>query len=452
MAKLKRRWQVRTADYIATALRDLKRQFTRSFLTVIALTISTVVLVSILALSVGGRQAIQEQFGTDQALSQITVTPSQNGSTLNPYGTVQEVNPASGKLSDKTTEELLKIPGVANASPRVGIWELHHFSIEGSGNQFVTQAQGVPSDSPLSLKGGTHFENNEVRNQVILGESYVRELGKRVEDLIGKTVAITTQKGYRGEGAAIPPAIASKQSNDAFSEQSTVLTTKVIGIAGGADQNALLLPLGWAREIRTAQFSETTGVKKIDQLEADGYSAIRLQATSPEAVDSVSAAIKQLGYGQISTKEQVQRLEQFTTTMWAVLGAMALIAIFAAALGVANTMLMTVAEQQYVTSVWRAVGASRLTIVKLFLMQATLLGFIGGILGTGVGVLISSYINSFINSLLVSQGLATATVALLPWWLLVGSVLLTTLFAIIAGLYPAYKAAKADPSAALRSN
>lgn len=443
---------MRLSDYITTALRDLKRQFTRSFLTIIALTISTVVLVSILALGVGGRQAIQEQFGADQALSQITVTPSQNGSTLNPYGTVQEVSPSSGKLSDKITQELLEIPGVVSASPRVGIWELHYFSIEGSSNQFVAQVQGVPSDSLLSLNAGTYFDNNEVRNQVILGEGYARELGKRAEDLIGKTITMTTQKGYRGDGAAIPSATASKQSNDAFSEQSTALTAKIIGIVGGADQNVLLLPLGWARGIRTAQFSEMAGIKKIDQLEADGYSAIRLQATSSAAVDSISAAIKQLGYGQISTKEQVRRLEQFTTTMWVVLGAVALIAIFAAALGVANTMLMTVAEQRYVTSVWRAVGASRRTIVWLFSMQATLLGLIGGMLGTGVGVLISSCINSYINSLLVSQGLATATIALLPWWLLGGSVLLTTLFAVLAGLYPAYKAAKADASAALRSN
>lgn len=443
---------MRAIDYITTALKDLRRQFTRSLLTIVALMISTVVLVSILAISVGGRQALKEQFGADQALLQITVTPSQSGSTLNPYGTVQEVSRGSGKLNDKTTEELLKIPAVASASARAGIWELNHFSIEGHDNQFVAQAQGVPSDSAITLVAGARFENNDARNQVIIGENYARELGKPAGDIIGKTITITTQKGYRGEGAAILPTVASKQINEAFSGQSTVLTAKVIGIAGGADQNALLLPLGWARGIRTAQFSEASGVKKVDQLEADGYSAIRVQVTSPENVDSVSAAIKQLGYGQISTKEQLQRLEQFTTTMWALLGAVAFIAIFAAALGVANTMLMAAAEQQYVISVWRAVGASKQIIIRLFLMQATLLGLIGGILGTGAGILVSSYVNSYIASLLVSQGLAAVSIAVLPWWLLIGSVLITALFALLAGLYPAYKAAKADASAALRSN
>lgn len=443
---------MRVIDYAITALRDLWRQFTRSLLTIVALAISTVVLVSILAISVGGRQAIKDQFGADQALLQITVTPSQGGNTLNPYGSVQKISEASGKLTDKTSEELLKIPGVASVSPRVGIWELHYFSIEGSDSQFVAQAQGIPSDTPIPLVAGTRFENNDVRNQVIIGESYAREIGKPAGELLGRTVTITTQKGYRGEGAIIPPASASKQANDTFSTQATVLTAKITGIANGADQNVVLLPLGWARGIRTAQFSEASGIKKVDQLEADGYSAIRLQVTSSEIVDSVSEAIKQRGYGQVSTKEQLQRLEQFTVTMWAVLGAVALIAVFAAALGVANTMLMAVAEQQYVTSVWRAVGASRSVIMRLFLMQAFLLGVIGGSLGAVIGVLVSSYINSYITSLLTSQGLVAVTTALLPWRLVVGSVLLTTLFALLAGLYPAYKAAKVDPSAALRSN
>ena len=443
---------MRIADYIATALRDLWRQFTRSLLTIVALAISTVVLVSILAISIGGRQAIQEQFGTDQTLLQITVTPSQNGTTLNPYGSVQEVSEASGKLTDKTSEELLKIPGVASVSPRVGVWELYHFSIEGSDKQFVAQAQGAPSDSAISLKAGVRFENNDVRNQVIIGESYARELRKSADELIGKTVTITTQKGYRGEGATIPLASASKQINDAFAGQTTIFIAKIVGVASGADQNALLLPLGWTRGIRTAQFSEASGVKKVDQLEADGYSAVRLQVASSEMVNSVGESIKQRGYGQVSAKEQLQRLEQFTVTMWAVLGAVALIAIFAAALGVANTMLMAVAEQHYITSVWRAVGAPQKMIVRLFLTQALLLGVIGGGIGAGIGVLVSSYVNSYIASLVASQGLVAVTTALLPWWLVAGSVLLTTSFALLAGLYPAYKAAKVDPSAALRSN
>src|SRR5690349_7714632 len=155
MAKLKRRLLVRIVDYVITASRDLRRQCTRSLLTIVALAISTVVLVSILAVSIGSRQAIKGQFGADQALLQITVTPSQSGNNLNPYGSIQEVSEATGKLTNKTSEELLKIPGVASVSPRAGIWELHNFSIEGSSNQFVAQAQGVPSDSTILLKAGT---------------------------------------------------------------------------------------------------------------------------------------------------------------------------------------------------------------------------------------------------------------------------------------------------------
>lgn len=443
---------MRIADYCFVALKDIRRQPTRSLLTVAALTISTAVLVSMLAVSIGGQQAISRQFGTDNALLQIMVMPNQNGNALSPYGTVQEVSSGMGKLSDLAVKKLLEIPHVTSASPRVGIWELHRFSVEGSEKQFVAQAQGTPYNAPVSVTAGESFASHYSKNEVILGESYARELGIPAEELLGKTISIVTQKGYRGMDAVIPAANASKQAVEAFSAQETILTARVVGVADGADQNTLLLPLGWTREIRTAQYNEATGVKKVDQLEADGYSAVWITADTPENVSSVSAAVKQLGYGQVSTKEQVQRFEQFTTIMWMILGAVALVAVVAAALGVANTMLMVASEQGYSIAVWRAVGARKSVIMRLFLAQALLLGVIGGVLGTCVGVLLSSLINVRIVTLLATQGVTTASIAQLPWWLLTGSVLLTSLFAVLAGVYPAYKAAGADPSAALRSN
>jgi len=443
---------VKFTDYFVIAIKDVRRQSLRSLLTIAALVISTVILVTMAAISVGGRQAIADQFGSGEALTGITVTPNQASATLSPFGGVQEVNERTEKLTDQTVAELSKVPHVASASARASVWEFHHFSIEGSDKQFVAQGQGIGSDAPLQLAAGSSFSSNDQPGVVILGAAYASQLGREPITLIGKKIQLTTQKGYRGQGAVIPPAGASKQINDAFGQSETTLEATIIGVTTkGPEQGSLFIPMGWAHAIRTAQYNEGSTVKSVDQLEKDGYATIRVNVDTTDNVKKVSDILQQQGYGQISTLAQVERLQQFSTTMWVILGAVAAIAIIAAALGVANTMLMAVSEQRYTVGVWRAVGARRKTIVRLFLIQAALLGLIGGGIGVGLGAIASYYVNQYVNTLLSSQGLALTNITQLPWWLLVGALLLTVLFATLAGFYPAQRAARQDPSAALTS-
>lgn len=110
---------------------------------------------------------------------------------------------------------------------------------------------------------------------------------------------------------------------------------------------------------------------------------------------------------------------------------------------------MAVSEQRYVIGVWRACGARKSTIVKLFLIESGLLGFFGGVVGVGIGAYVSSFVNGYVNSLLQSQGLALTNIAIVPPWLMGGTILLTTIFGVLAGIYPAYRAAREDPAKAL---
>ncbi len=445
---------MRIVDFTSIALKDLRGQKLRSFLTIFALVISTVILVLMAAISVGGRQAIVDQFGTDTALTSITVTPNQSSGSLNPYGNVQEVNQTASKLTDATVAQLAALPQVASVTPRAHVWEFHHFSVEGSDKQFVAQTEGIASDAKLPLKAGGAFASNDDKNTVVLGLGYAKELGlgDNPAVLIGKTVQITTQKGYRGEGAQIPVAGASKTTNEAFNESETTLTAKIVGVTTtGQDQNGMYVSLGWAHALRTARYADGNEIKSVDQLADDGYSSLQLNTTSAAGVKSVAQEISNLGFGQISTQAQIERLQQFITLMWAILGAVALIAVVAAALGVVNTMLMAVSEQRYMIGVWRACGARKGFIVRIFLVEAALLGLVGGVLGSGLGLVASTFVNEYVGVLLQSQNLTVTNIAIVPWWLIAGTIAITTLFGVLAGLYPAYQAARQDPSQTLSS-
>jgi len=441
-------------DYLVIATKDIKRQFVRSLLTITALLISTIILVLMTAISMGGQQAVVSQFGSDDSLTSIAVTPNQSSGALSPFGDVQEVNDTTTKLDDGTVAKLATIPHVVLATPRANIWELAQFSLNGNPKAFVAQAEGAASDAHVALAAGSFFTSNDDNGKVVLGYSYAKELGaiNDMQSLVGKTITITTQKGYRGAGAAIPPATATAAQNDVLNHSTTTFQATIIGItASGPDQNKLLIPLGWAHEIRTARYATPVGEKTVDQLVGDGYTTIQVRADAMNNVKSVSAAIAKLGYGQISTLSQIERLQQFTTLMWGILGSVALVAIIAAALGVVNTMLMTVSEQRHTIGVWRANGAPRGFIIRLFLVEAGVLGFVGGVLGVGVGVIASHYVNDYVTGLLKAQNFALTNIAVLPPWLLIAAVAVTTVFGVVAGLYPAWRAARQDPSLTLSS-
>jgi len=443
---------MRTGDYLATALKDIRRQPLRSGLTIFALIISTVILVLMAAISVGGRQAITEQFGPNSGLTGIAVTPNQSNASLSPFGGVQEVNAKATKLDDTTVATLTKLPYVTSASPQAHIWELANFSLDGNDKQFIAQAEGVPSDAQLPLTTGTAFTSNDQANVAVIGLSYAKALGfgDNPSQLIGKTIHITTQKGYRGIGAIIPGAAATKAELDAFSQQATTLHVQIVGITTtGPNQNELFVPIGWAHAIRTIHYYDAGTAKQTDQIAENGYTTIKVTADSTVDVAAVSSAIEALGYGQVSTLSQVQRLQQLSATMWMILGAVAIIAVVAAALGVVNTMLMAVSEQRYTIGVWRACGARKRTMVMLFLTESALLGFIGGALGVAIGMFASRFVNEYVGVLLQNQGLTLTNIAIVPPWLAGGTIMVTTIFGIIAGVYPAYRAARQDPVRAL---
>ena len=422
-----------------------------------SLTISSVILITLLAISIGVRQVIVQQLGLNSSLESIVVTPNQNTGGLSVLGTnIQTTNDKAAKIDDAAVAQIASLPHVASADPIASIWEFKKFTVSDTGKTFVAQANGINAQnaSKVDLSSGKVFASGPDNHEVILGFAYAKELGfeNNPHQLIGKTVTITTQDGYRGQGATIPVPRSTRAQFEEFGRTPTTITAKITGITtADSHANQLLIPMEWARNIKSPQSYNGTAIETIDTLEKNGYSTVAVAADDVKNVQAITAKISDLGYGFISTQQQINRITSLTTIMWGVLGSVAAISLVTAALGIVNTMLTTIAEQRYAIGVWRAVGARRRTIALRFIIQAGVLGLTGGALGALAGWGISIYANHYIAGLLAAQQLPASDVITVSPLLAAASVIITTTFGILAGLYPAWRAAREDPSAALTS-
>jgi putative ABC transport system permease protein len=162
--------------------------------------------------------------------------------------------------------------------------------------------------------------------------------------------------------------------------------------------------------------------------------------------DAIAAAIEAAVEGvRTVTPEQVaDQIGQASIVFNLIIVGASVIAVIVGGLSVINTMVMTVSERVREIGIKKAVGAPTGAILREFVIEATLLGAIGGFIGLGAGALLVVVLNA------QTSGSGT-TVFLLTPMLLLRSFLFATILGALAGIYPALRAARLDPVMALRS-
>ncbi len=163
--------------------------------------------------------------------------------------------------------------------------------------------------------------------------------------------------------------------------------------------------------------------------------------------DAIAAAIEdRVPQVRAVTPQQVaDQIGQASVVFNLIIVGASVIAVIVGGLSVINTMVMTVSERVREIGIKKAVGARTGAILREFVVEATLLGAIGGLIGLGLGWLLVTVLNA------QTAGTGTSVFLVTPV-LLVRSFLFATILGALAGIYPALRAARLDPVTALRSS
>ena len=176
------------------------------------------------------------------------------------------------------------------------------------------------------------------------------------------------------------------------------------------------------------------------------YSAL-VKVYDRRDVETVMKKVNDMGLGANSPLEMLQYMENTTNQIQQLLGWIAAVSLLVAAIGIANTMVMSVYERTKEIAVMKVLGCRLGNIGTLFLFEAALIGFIGGVVGIGFSEIAAFIINKYGVDLLNSfggrgwnVGQDMPPVSIIPMWLIGLGLVFSTIIGIISGFLPARRA------------
>ncbi len=172
-----------------------------------------------------------------------------------------------------------------------------------------------------------------------------------------------------------------------------------------------------------------------------------------ENIDGVLQTIQDLGFQAHNNAEYIQSMQQQSKTTQMALGGIGAVSFFVAAIGIANTMMMSIYERTKEIGVLKVLGCAMGNIRTLFLMEAAFIGFIGGLVGIILSYGISALINQFAGKLMGDYYYmgADSSISYIPSWLVLAALGFAVMIGIVSGFIPALRAMKLSPLAAIRN-
>ena len=180
------------------------------------------------------------------------------------------------------------------------------------------------------------------------------------------------------------------------------------------------------------------------------YNQLLVNVDDMNNVVALQKALNDMGYDAYSQAEWVESQQRTMGYIQAVLGGIGAVSLFVAAIGITNTMMMSIYERTKEIGVMKVLGCDLRNIRSLFLMEAGFIGFIGGVIGLILSIILSVAVNKVAAGVNDYMG-TTGGISYIPVWLGALSLVFAVMVGMVAGFFPARRAMRLSPLAAIRN-
>jgi len=414
-------------------------------------------LVAMLSLGVGLQQLASKRLSRSGLFDTILVTPK---NSVRGMGRPQREAPSDKPprpLDEDAKQQLEKLPNVIEVYPQIRFYT----EVRYNNKPYATVVAGMPDSAKNSgafdgMQG--NFFSSSGADEAILQIEFAKELSENPSSLIGRDLTLRYAERQPIPTTASDAPTNSGDSSGGFSVVPKEQHLQIIGIVetepaagyGGIGNARLLMPLQTASTLRAAQVNDLRDIVRGNNTSKTVYPSLSVRAKSPSQIEALESSIKNMGFNAFSLLDASKSLRTFFSVFDMLLGIFGSLALAVATLGIVNTLVMAILERRREIGVLKALGAADSDVQQLFFVEAGVMGLLGGIFGVGFGWLLGRVITFGTNAYLSRQNLNPIELSYVPWWLIVTGLIFAVIVSLVAGLYPASRAAKLNPVDALR--
>ncbi len=393
-------------DLFYLSLENFKNRKSRVIFTILGVSVGIGAILFLVSLGYGLQKALLERITTEESLLTLDITPAEVGLVV---------------LNEKSLEKIALLENVERVSPQavifaqVSLGELFSETVVNLVNPDFFVLEGT-----LLAVGKTFTEQDQ--QKIVVNSSAVELFNLKPEQILGKSLSFNF---------FLPKEVEGMLEIEVFEIQREFKVIGVIEAPGSPGQ--IYIKRGDLPEllIQKYQFAK---VKVVDS----GF------------IESVRGELIGMGFLVSALSDIVDQANKIFRAIQIILGIFGVVALIVAAIGLVNTMTISLLERTNEIGIMRAIGSSPRDIKKLFLGESFIIGFLGGVVGIGIGILGAEIFNLGINILSGALGGQQINLFVYPGWFIIFIIILSSIVGLIAGFWPARQAAKLNPLEALR--
>lgn len=414
-------------DIIKFSLRNLSQRGLRSWLTILGIVIGIASIVSILSIGAGMQQTISSQLsglGSDV----VYIIPGFERAARTAFGGViaSRITGTAITLSDRDLATVKSTQGVKIVNGIVsGRANVQYF-----GENASVQIYGV---DPFATREISTVEV-EVGRDLVAGDRNVVVVGNRVaKEMFKKPITLNSRLTIEGKTFRV-----------------VGILERAGGIVGGITyDNSIFMTTSDARSI-------------ITNINSNEFSVIQFKVEDLQKLDDIVSNVEKRlmisrhvteetkDFTIITAKSMQETISSVINTLNLFLAGIAAISLVVGAIGIANTMFMSVMERTRQIGTLKALGATNFEVMLMFLFESAMIGFIGGLIGIFLGFIASGLISELGIRMIFIGMRGTTSMTIITPQLILFAMGFSVLIGVISGLLPARRAAKLEPVEALR--
>jgi putative ABC transport system permease protein len=381
-----------------------KARTARTLLTIFGMGIGIGAILFLVSFGYGLQNVLLETITTSDSLLSVDVLPNKEGEKF---------------LDGELLDEISKMGDVEQVNPVFDLGAQVKFS------EVVSDATAVVVKPEFLKLAGTKVVQGEPLTdenprQVVITSAFAKIFNKEPDEMLGRTINFSVFVPKDGSGEETEQ----KDMEGDF---------EIGGIVKSEDATFFV-------NVAAVGGSENLG----------NYSRLKIRCKSSRDIDAVKSRLSEKGLVVSSLSETVAEVNRFFKIVNVILALFGVIALAVSAIGMFNTMTVALLERTQEIGIMKAVGASDSDIRRMFIAEASLMGFLGGVAGVILGMITGKVFNILVNILARQFGGKPVNLFSYPLWFVLLIVGLGFLVGFFTGVIPARRASAVDPLQALQ--